>query len=130
MKQGPLFNRKFFVQRAPPGVPTTEAGSSCMYIRLHGSPENPGLTLNAQRLTLAPGGVLDVLSLSHGGEGVGRVAYTPGLLAAIKRSEDHVTYRFEVPETASPGTVYQVACYGHDATPSFRFAIAVPGQPG
>jgi hypothetical protein len=70
------------------------------------------------------GGTLDVVSASHGGEGLGRIAYTPGLRAAVKRGEQ-VTYRFEVPHTVQSGTTYQVVVYGHDAVPGFRFSIEV-----
>ncbi len=125
MKQGPLFKRQSLLQAAGAPVSATEAGSDCLYVRLSGTPTNPGEVLHEQRLFLAPGGVLDFLSASNGGLGIGRVAYTPGLLAAIKRGSDAITYRFEVPVTAARGTTFHVAVHGHDALAAFRFAIQV-----
>jgi hypothetical protein len=123
MKQGPLLQRQFFIQQPAPGA--EEDGGDVHYIRLHGHAGNPAKVLNEQRIFLGPGGLLDVVSESHGGEGIGRVAYTPGLRAAIKRGEEHFTYRFEVPASSSSGTVYQVTVYGHDQVPPFHFAIEV-----
>lgn len=62
---------------------------------------------------------------SHGGEGLGRVAYTPGLRAAIKRGDEHVTYRFEVPHGSTNGAAFQVTAYGHDQVTPFHFVIEV-----
>jgi hypothetical protein len=125
MKQGPLFRRQFFIQQPGPDVPNSEAGGSIFYIRLHGNPQNPGHVLAGQRVFLSPGGMLDVVSEPWGGQGLGRVAYGPGLKAAVKRLEDTMTYRFEVPEDASHGTTYTVSAWGHDALPAFRFVIEV-----
>jgi hypothetical protein len=128
MKQGPLFRRQFFVQKPASGAPVDEAGGDVHYLRLHGHAENPARVLADQRIFLGPGGVIDVVSESHGGEGVGRVAYTPGLRAAIKRGADQITYRFEVPRAAAQGTTFQVTAYGHDQVPPFHFVIEV-GRP-
>ncbi len=123
MKQGPLFQRQFFVQSAG-SMPTNDSGE-VTYLRLQGNPLNPGRVLNEQRILLGAGGTLDVVSAAFGGEGLGRIAYTPGLRAALKRGE-HMTYRFEVPVGATVGTSYHVQVYGHDASPGFRFTIEVP----
>jgi hypothetical protein len=123
MKQAPLFQRQFFIQKPAPGA--QEAGGDVHYIRLHGHASNPAKVLHEQRIFLGAGGMLDVVSESHGGEGIGRVAYTPGLRAALKRGEDHFTYRFEVPSSCAAGTTYQVTAYGHDQVPSFHFVIEV-----
>ena len=123
MKQGPLFQRQFFIQKPAPGA--EEPGGVVQYIRLHGHASNPAQLLNEQRIFLGPGGMLDVVSERHGGEGIGRVAYTPGLRAALKRGEDQFTYRFEVPSSSAPGTTYQITVHGHDQVPSFHFVIEV-----
>lgn len=125
MDQGPLFRRQFFVQPAAGAVPETEAGSECLYVRLAGSPSNPGVVLAEQRVFLSPGGTLDVVSAAHGGAGLGNVTYTPGLRAALKRRADQFVYRFEVPVTTVERTSYVVAVHGHDQVPAFRFAIEV-----
>jgi hypothetical protein len=123
MKQGPLFRRQFFIQKPAPGAP--ESGGDVHYLRLHGHAANPAQVLSEQRIFLGPGGMLDVVSESHGGAGIGRVAYTPGLRAAIKRHEEQITYRFEVPSATATGTTFQVTAYGHDRVPSFHFIIEV-----
>jgi hypothetical protein len=125
MKQSPLFRRQFFIQNTANGLPTTESGGEVLYLRLQGHAANPGQVLGEQRLFLGAGGVLDVVSERNGGDGMGRIAYTPGLFAAIKRGEEHTTYRFQIPDNASPGTKYQVTVYGHDRIAPFRFAIEV-----
>jgi hypothetical protein len=125
MKQGPLFRRQFFVQKPPTGLPVTEAGGEVHYIRLHGHSANPAKVLHDQRIFLGAGGTLDVVSESHGGEGIGRVAYSPGLRAAIKRGDEQVTYRFEVPHSTATGTTFRVTAYGHDQVPPFQFVIEV-----
>lgn len=125
MKQGPLFRRQFFIQRPAPGLPSSEAGGDVEYIRLQGHASNPATILHQQKVVLAPGGMLDVVAESRGGAGVGRVAYSPGLRAALKRGEDFLTYRFEVPPGSETGTAFQVTCYGHDAVPPFQFTIEV-----
>jgi hypothetical protein len=127
MKQSPLFRRQFFIQRPAAGLPSTEGGA-VEYIRLQGHAANPAAILDKQRIVLAPGGMLDMVSESRGGLGVGRISYTPGLRAALKRGEDYITYRFEVSATALEGTSYQVTCYGNDVVPSFHFTIEV-GRP-
>lgn len=127
MKQGPLFRRQFFVQKPTQGAP--EHGGDVHYLRLHGHASNPSQVLNEQRIFLGAGGMLDVVSESHGGAGIGRVAYTPGLRAAIKRGEEHITYRFEIPKTTASGTTFQVTAYGHDQVPPFRFVIEVGRRP-
>jgi len=123
MKQGPLFRRQFFIQKPTPGAP--EGGGDVHYLRLHGHSSNPAQVLSEQRIFLGAGGMLDVVSESHGGEGIGRVAYTPGLRAAIKRAGEHITYRFEVPSTTASGATFQVTAYGHDRVPPFHFVIEV-----
>jgi len=125
MKQGPLFQRQFFVQRSEPGTGTTEGSGAVHYIRLHGHAMNPAKVLNEQKILLGAGGMLDVVSDRHGGEGIGRVSYTPGLKAAIKRGEDQITYRFEVPASCAPGSKFQVTAFGHDQVPPFQFVIEV-----
>jgi hypothetical protein len=124
MKQGPLFQRQFFVQRAEPGSDVLGSGD-VHYIRLHGHATNPAKVLHDQRITLGAGGMLDVVSDGHGGEGIGRVSYTPGLKAAIKRGDEQITYRFEVPSNSTPGSKFQVTAYGHDQVPPFHFVIEV-----
>jgi hypothetical protein len=124
MKQGPLFQRQFFIQAPEAAMATTDHAGAVAYLRLHGHPANPGRVLADQRIFLSAGGTLDVVSASHGGEGLGRIAYTPGLRAAIKRG-DQMTYRFEVPGAAVSGATYQVMVHGNDSTPSFRFTIEV-----
>jgi|GEM_PF-3831509 hypothetical protein len=128
MKQGPLFRRQFFIQKPAPGVPNSEAGGAVEYIRLQGHASNPATILHEQKVRLAPGGTLDVVSDSRGGAGVGRISYSPGLRAALKRGDEFLTYRFEVPNTVSSGTAYQVTCYGHDTVPPFHFTIEVGGR--
>jgi hypothetical protein len=123
MKQGPLLQRQFFIQKPAPGARDT--GGDVHYIRLHGHAANPAKVLHEQRIFLGPGGTLDVVSERHGGEGIGRVAYTPGLRAAIKRGEEQFTYRFEVPSSSASGTTFQVTAYGHDQVPAFHFVIEV-----
>lgn len=125
MKQAPLFRRQFFIQKPAPGLPGSEAGSDIEYLRLQGHAANPGAVLHEQRLFLAAGGTLDLVAEARGGAGVGRISYAPGLRAALKRGEDFLTYRFEVPETAERGASYQVTCHGHDAVPAFQFTIEV-----
>ncbi len=124
MKQSPLFQRQFFVQAPTAAFRAPEVSGAVSYLRLHGNPSNPGRVLAEQKILVCAGGTLDVVSASHGGEGLGRIAYTPGLRAAVKRGEQ-VTYRFEVPHTVQSGTTYQVVVYGHDAVPGFRFSIEV-----
>ena len=121
MKQGPLFRRQFFIQKPTPGAP--ETGGDVYYLRLHGHAANPAQVLNEQRIFLGAGGTLDVVSDSHGGVGIGRVAYTPGLRAAIKRNDEQITYRFVVPQATTAGTTFQVTAHGHDQVPSFQFVI-------
>jgi hypothetical protein len=123
MKQGPLLQRQFFIQKAAPGA--QDGGGDVHYIRLHGHAANPAKVLHEQRIFLGAGGTLDVVSESHGGAGIGRVAYTPGLRAALKKGEDQFTYRFEVPSTSTSGTTFQVTAYGHDQVPTFHFVIEV-----
>jgi hypothetical protein len=123
MKQGPLFQRQFFIQKPAPGA--HEGGGDVHYIRLHGHAANPAKVLHEQRIFLGAGGMLDVVSESHGGEGIGRVAYTPGLRAAIKRGDEQITYRFEVPASSSSGTTFRITAYGHDQVPAFHFVIEV-----
>ncbi|MDP1827299.1 MAG: hypothetical protein Q8L48_28755 [Archangium sp.] len=125
MKQAPLFRRQFFVQKPAPGLVLPDAGRDLEYLRLQGHSANPGEALQGQRLFLAAGGTLDLVCEAYGGAGVGRVSYAPGLRAALKRGEDFLTYRFEVPRTAGPGTSYQVSCHGHDQVPAFHFTIEV-----
>jgi hypothetical protein len=125
MKQGPLFRRQFFIQKPAPGLPNTEAGGDIEYIRLQGHSANPAAILHEQKVRLAPGGTLDVVADSRGGAGVGRISYSPGLRAALKRGDEFLTYRFEVPPTMTAGTSFQVTCYGHDAVPPFNFTIEV-----
>jgi hypothetical protein len=125
MKQGPLFRRPFFLQKPTDALPETEAGAFVEYLRLSGHAENPGAVLHGQRLFLAPGATMDLVAEARGGLGLGRVSYGEGLRAAIKRGEDLYTYRFEVPVNAPRGTTYRVTCFGHDALPSFQFAIEV-----
>jgi hypothetical protein len=123
MKQSPLFRRQFFIQKPSPG--TTEGGGDVHYLRLHGHATNPAQVLNEQRIFLGAGGMLDVVSDAHGGVGIGRVAYTPGLRAAIKRGDEQITYRFEVPVSSASGTTFQITAYGHDRVPPFHFVIEV-----
>lgn len=125
MKQGPLFRRQFFIQKPAPGLPNSEAGADIEYLRLQGHASNPGIVLNEQKVFLAPGGMLDMVSEARGGTGVGRISYSPGLRAALKRGEDFLTYRFQVPPTATKGTTYQVTCYGNDMVPGFHFTVEV-----
>lgn len=125
MKQAPLFRRQFFVQKPAPGLPNTEAGADIEYVRLQGHTTNPGNVLNDKKVLLAAGGTLDMVSESRGGVGVGRISYAPGLRAALKRGEEFLTYRFQVPPTATAGTSYQVTCYGHDMVAPFHFTIEV-----
>lgn len=125
MKQGPLFHRQFFIQKPAAGLPDSDAGGEVHYIRLHGHAANPAKVLHQQRIFLGAGGTLDVISAAHGGEGIGRVSYTPGLRAAIKRGDEQVTYRFEVPNSTASGTTFQVTAYGHDEVPPFHFVIEV-----
>ncbi len=125
MKQGPLFRRQFFIQKPAPGLPNTEAGADIEYLRLQGHTDNPGVVLNEQRIYLAPGGALDVVAESRSGVGIGRISYTPGLRAALKRGDEFLTYRFEVPDEMETGECFQVSCYGHDTVPPFRFTIEV-----
>jgi hypothetical protein len=121
MKQ--LFDRQFFIQKPAPGTAGSDGGD-VQYIRLHGHAQNPASVLHQQRIFLGAGGVLDVVSERHAGEGVGRIAYTPGLKAAVKRGEQ-ITYRFEVPASTPAGSTFQITAYGHDQVPPFNFVIEV-----
>ncbi len=123
MKQSPLFQRQFFVQKAV-GLSGTPSGAA-EYLRIHGTPSNPGRTLDGQRVKLVRGGFVDVVAEARGGIGLGRISYDPGLKASLKRSEDTFTYRFEAPRDATHGTVYQVAVWGSAEQPAFRFSIEV-----
>ena len=125
MKQTPLFRRQFFIQRPAAGLPNSEVGGAVEYIRIHGNPSNPGQVLDGQKLTMGPGAALDVVAAAHGGEGLGRVAYGPGLRAGLKRGDEVFTYRFEVPQGAEAGTSYAVSVWGNDVQPAFRFTIEV-----
>lgn len=122
MKQHPSFRRQSFTQRADAGVAAAEADCECMYLRLSGS---PGEVLDQQRVRLSAGGMLDLVADANEGTGIGRVAYSPGLRAALKRRAGRFTYRFEVPETAAPGSFYVVTVHGTDRSAAFRFAIEV-----
>lgn len=123
MKQGPLFRRQFFIQKPAPGVPETEVGADVEYVRLQGHATNPGAILQGQKLTLAPGGMIDVVSESHAGSGVGRISYTPGLRASLKRGDEYLTYRFELPADAAEGSSYTVTCHGTDLVAAFQFTL-------
>lgn len=125
MKQGPLFRRQFFVQKPAPGVPESEAGGAVEYVRLQGHATNPGAILQGQKLTLAAGGTLDVVSEARSGTGIGRISYTPGLRAALKRGDEFMTYRFEVPDGAAEGSTYTVSCHGTDMVAPFQFSLTV-----
>lgn len=125
MKQAPLFRRQFFIQRPAPGLPNSEAGSGVEYVRIHGNPSNPGQVLDGQHVKLVQGGVLDVVAEARNGDGLGRIAYGPGLRAGIKRGEETFTYRFEVPATATTGDSFAVSVWGNDLQPAFRFTIDV-----
>lgn len=125
MKQAPLFRRQFFIQRPPPDVANTEAGGGVEYVRIHGNPSNPGQVLDGQRLKLVQGGMLDVVAEARNGDGLGRIAYGPGLRAGIKRGEDVVTYRFEVPPAATDGDSFAISVWGTDLQPAFKFTIEV-----
>jgi hypothetical protein len=125
MKQAPLFRRQFFIQRPGPGVESSEAGGAVEYVRIHGNPSNPGQVLNGQRVKLTQGGMIDVVSDSRGGEGLGRIAYGPGLRAGLKRGDETFTYRFEVPGSATEGDTYAISIWGTDVQPAFRFTIEV-----
>lgn len=123
MKQSPLFQRQFFVQKAV-GLSGAPSGAA-EYLRIHGNPTNPGRTLDGQRVRLVRGGMVDVVAEARGGIGLGRVSYDPGLRASLKRCEETFTYRFEAPADATSGTVYQVAVWGSAEQPAFRFTIEV-----
>jgi hypothetical protein len=123
MKQGPLFRRQFFIQKPAAGVPDTEKGSMVEYVRLQGHTTNPGAILQGQKVTLAPGGMIDVVSESHSGSGVGRISYTPGLRASLKRGDEYLTYRFELPTEATEGSSYTVTCHGTDLVAAFQFSL-------
>ncbi len=125
MKQTPLFNRQFFVQNTPDALGSTDSTGDVMYLRLQGHASNPAQLLNEQHLLLGAGAVLDVIANRNGGDGMGRIAYTPGLGAAVKRGEEHMTYRFQIPERALKGTKFQVSVHGHDQVAPFRFVIEV-----
>jgi hypothetical protein len=125
MKQTPLFKRQFFIQRPAPGLANTEEGSAVEYLRIHGNPTNPGQVLDGQHVKLAQGGVMDVVAEARGGDGLGRIAYGPGLRAGIKRGEDVFTYRFEVPQSAKDGEAFSISVWGSDMQPPFRFTIEV-----
>lgn len=125
MDQGPLFRRQFFVQ---PTLGVSATGGEVEYLRLQGHAANPGALLAATNLFLGPGGMLDVVSEAHGGEGLGHVSYTPGLRAALKRGSSTHTYRFQVPVTATRGTRFTVSCHGHDRLPAFSFTLEVGGS--
>lgn len=56
---------------------------------------------------------------------MGNVAYSPGLIAAVKRGPRCFIYRFEVPSTGPEGTIYDVAVHGNDSVPAFRFVLQV-----
>ena len=122
MKQAPLFRRQFFLQQ---GLPPEVDGGGVEYLRIHGRTANPAEVLHRQRLLISPGGMLDVVAEAHGGAGLGRISYSAGLQAALKRGEDLLTYRFMVPKGAAPGMAFEVHCFGHDQVPAFHFTIEV-----
>lgn len=125
MTQGPPFRIKSFAHKSAPAAP--ERQGDVHYLRLHNHAANPAQVLNEQRIVLGVGGTLDVVSESHGGEGLGHVVYTPGLRAAIKRRAQHFTYRFVVPRDTAPGTTFKVTANGHERVPPFHFVIEVGG---
>ncbi len=118
MKPASFFSPQFF--RSLPDH-STAAGPGIEYLRLPGH----GAELHEQRLSLVAGGTLDVMAEELGGAGLGRIAYTPGLQAAIKRGKEFLTYRFTVPLTAQDGECFQVNCHGHDQVSAFHFVIEV-----
>jgi len=69
--------------------------------------------------------MLDVVAEARGGAGLGRVSYTDGLRAGLKRGEAVFTYRFEVPATATDGQTFVVSVWGSDVQPAFRFTIEI-----
>ncbi|MDP2272453.1 MAG: hypothetical protein Q8K32_17090 [Archangium sp.] len=119
MKPASFFSPQFFRQRTENSASGSNAGTE--YLRLQGH----AAELHEQRLYLVPGGTLDVIAEALGGVGLGRIAYTPGLQAALKRSETFLTYRFTAPLTAQEGECFQVNCHGHDQLPAFHFVIEV-----
>jgi hypothetical protein len=122
MKQGPLFRRQFFMQQ---GLVAEPARAGVEYLRLHGHSTNPAEVLHQRRLLISPGGTLDVVAESRGGAGLGRISYSTGLQAALKRGDDFLTYRFMVPDHSPPGSAFEVHCFGHDQVAAFHFTIEV-----
>lgn len=118
MKPASLLSPQFFRQRPEH---STSANTGTEYLRLQAH----GAELHEQRLYLVAGGTLDVMAEARGGVGLGRIAYTPGLQASLKRGEAFLTYRFTVPLTAEEGSCFQVNCHGHDQVPAFHFVIEV-----
>lgn len=113
MKQRPLLRR-------PPlqdSVAAEEAAPE--YLRLEARDG-----LDGTHLFLAPGAVLDVCAEPHGGLGLGRIAYSPGLKAALKKGPSF-TYRFTLPAQARRGDSFSVTAWGHDRLAQLRFVLEV-----
>ena len=125
MKQAPLFQRQFFVQKGVGVARAEQLSGAAEYVRVHGDPSNPARTLDGQRVKLVRGGMIDVVAVSRGGLGLGRISYGPGLKAGVKRGDDTFTYRFEVPRAAAGGEHFEIAVWGSAEQPAFRFTIEV-----
>lgn len=128
MKQAPLFQRQFFVQKGVGLSRAEQLSGAAEYVRVHGDPSNPARTLDGQRVRLVSGGVIDVVSTARGGLGLGRISYGDGLKAGVKRGDEIFTYRFEVPREAEGGAQYEIAVWGSAEQPAFRFTIEVEAQ--
>lgn len=128
MKQAPLFRRQFFVQREVAPEVAPRRGGPAEYVRIHGTPSNPGAVLDGRRVALSPGGMIDVICDARGGAGLGKVSYPEGLRGAVKRGVDLFTYRFTLTRAAVEGQTFQVSVWGTDAQPAFRFTVVVGAE--
>ena len=129
MKQAPLFRRRFFAQTPLTPVPSAALSTRVEYLRLQGHAVNPGALLSGQTVFLTPGGVLDLVVTPYGGAGLGRLSYPPRLSVGIKRGDEELTYRFQLPRVAVLGERFVVHCYGHDGLPAFAFSLEIGARP-
>jgi hypothetical protein len=83
------------------------------------------LLLADQTLYVAPGATVDVLASESSVMGLDRVGYTAGLRAQRKLRGGIITYRFQIPEDATPGAAYSVQCLGETVHPTFSFSLQV-----
>jgi hypothetical protein len=95
------------------------------YVRIADRVEDPGALLANKMVSLARGGMLDVVVHASGGMGYGRVTYTPGLKALRKVRGNTITYRFRIPRDVRRGTQFLIGALGSDSARAFQFVVRV-----